>query len=174
MPRIGTDSIYNTKHWAKTQTRSGKNAKILSNTNKNKVPCNCKALFVCHQILFTGEFIVALSQTNQGVALYITNFIEIAYHPFENEHILFSNEYISFSNEDIIIAKKKYNLRLMRCTYGDDIRMYISSQTSYIFNDIPLLSQWIKNTAENVSFSAVFFGTCGNTALRSVACATLG
>ena len=24
--------------------------------------------------------------------------------------------------------------------------------------DMPLLSQWIKNTAENVSFSAVFFG----------------
>ena len=105
MPRIGTDGIYNTKHWAKTQPRGGKNAKILSN-NKNKVLCNCKALFVCHQILLTGEFIVALSQTNQGVALYITNFIEIAYHPFENEHISFSDEHISFSNEYIIIAKE--------------------------------------------------------------------
>ena len=49
MPCIGTDSIYNTKHWAKIQPRGGKNAKILSN-NKNKVLCNCKALFVCHQI----------------------------------------------------------------------------------------------------------------------------
>ena len=35
-------------------------------------------------------------------------------------------------------------------TYGDDIRLN--------GDDIPLLSQWIKNTAENVPFPAVFFG----------------
>ena len=39
---------------------------------------------------------------------------------------------------------------------ADDIRMYISPQASYTFNDIPLLSQWIKKTMENVSFSIVF------------------
>ena len=30
---------------------------------------------------------------------------------------------------------------------ADDIRMYISPQASYTFNDIPLLSQWIKKSS---------------------------
>ena len=48
---------------------------------------------------------------------------------------------------------------LMRYTLKrDDIRMYISPQASYTFNDIPSLRLGYKNTAENVSFSAVFFG----------------
>ena len=41
-------------------------------------------------------------------------------------------------------CERKYSLRLMICTFGDDIRMYISPQASYTFNDMPLLSQWIK------------------------------
>ena len=60
-------------------------------------------------------------------------------------------------------CERVYSLRLMiyslwrdMLVKADDIQMYISPQASYTFDDMPLLSQWIKKTMENVSFSIVF------------------
>ena len=62
--------------------------------------------------------------TSTALPLYIIRFEETAYH--QNE-VLY------------LIKPQGYTLRVMRYTYGDDIRMYTSPSARYTFNDIPSL-----------------------------------
>ena len=70
------------------------------------------------------------------------------YHPSENEYISLSDEYlINFAeiayhqNEVLYIIKSQRNTPsvMIYTLKRDDIRMYISPQASYTFNDIPSL-----------------------------------
>ena len=92
---------------------------------------------------------------------------------FSPEKIFRKNYTISFRiNQDKVLYIIRNKLRYIikpqaKCTLSrdeiqpqraDDIRMYISPQASYTFNDMPLLSQWINKKELLVDKSSFLLG----------------